>query len=123
MAEYVFNLWESEAPYVEGGEADYDVVMAAHEAFSKAVVEAGGTVVQGWALRGIKSATFLRGTRTEAVHTVDNPLPEVVEQLGGFYVIDVPTEEMALALARLAPAPYGYVEVRPVWDMDPSSFA
>ena len=69
MAEYVFNLWESEAPYVEGGEADYDVVMAAHEAFSKAVVEAGGTVVQGWALRGIKSATFLRGTRTDAVHT------------------------------------------------------
>jgi hypothetical protein len=117
MAEYVYHLWEQEAPYAEGGEADFDVCMAAHEAFSKAVAEAGGTVVTGRALREVRSASFLRGTRTDQVHTIDNPLPEVVERLGGFYVVDVPTEGLALELARLAPAPYGYVEVRPVWDM------
>lgn len=121
--EYVFNLWEDEAPYGEGGEADHDVVMAAHEAFSTAVVEAGGTVVTGRALLGIRSASFLRGTRTDQVHVIDNPLPEVVEQLGGFYVLDLPSEEVALELARLAPVPYGYVEVRPVWDVDPTSYS
>lgn len=97
--------------------------MAAHEPFTTAIAEAGGTVATGRALRGIRSASFLRGTRTDQVHTIDNPSPEVTEQLGGFYVVDLPSEEIALELARLAPAPYGYVEMRPVWDMDPSSWS
>lgn len=117
MALFVFNLYEAEAPYAEGGEALFDEAMAAHGAFSEAVRAAGGTVVAGEALQSIRSATFLRGTRTDRVEVVDNPLPEVTEVLGGFYVCDLASHELALELGRQAPAQFGYVEVRPVWDL------
>lgn len=118
MTLYVYSLYEDEAPYAEGGEADFDTVMGLHGAFATAVKDAGGKIMAGEALRGIATATFLRHTNTPQVDVIDNPLPEVKEVLGGFYVIDVPDEQTARALAEKAPAPYGYVEFRPVWVFD-----
>ena len=71
----------------------------------------------GEALQPSATATFLRGTRTAGVHRMDNPLPEVKEVFGGFYVIEAPDDETALKLAEQCPAPFGYVELRPVWDI------
>ena len=118
MARFTFNIWETEAPYAPGGEADYAAVMEAHGAFSRAVVEAGGRVVAGEALQGLSTASFLAGTRTDEVRMIDNPLPELKQVLGGFYVVEVPDRDTALALAELCPAPYGFIEVRPVWEFD-----
>ncbi|MEW4565919.1 YciI family protein [Bremerella sp. JC770] len=43
------------------------------------------------------------------------PFAETTEQLGGYYVLDVETEEEALAIAaRIPPASVGSVEVRPL---------
>lgn len=36
--------------------------------------------------------------------------------LGGFYLIEASDLDRALAIAKLCPAPYGGVEVRPVMD-------
>jgi hypothetical protein len=115
MALFMYNLYEAEEPYTDAGEADFDAVMAQHRAFSTAIKEAGGRIVAGEALQGIKSATFLRNTTTPEVETIDNPLPEVTEVLGGFYLVDLANEQLAIELGKQAPAGHGYVEVRPIW--------
>jgi hypothetical protein len=49
------------------------------------------------------------GTRT----VTEGPFAECVEQIGGFYVIDVPDLDAALELAQLLPEDFT-IEVRPV---------
>jgi hypothetical protein len=47
----------------------------------------------------------------------DGPFAETKEQLGGFYIVECDTEELALdAAARLPGSKWGTVEVRPVWE-------
>lgn len=117
MPRYYLGIVETESAYAEHGAAVFDDVMAAHRSFSEAVAAAGATVVAGDALQPTATATFLRGTRTSAVHAIDNPLPEVKEVCGGFYVIDAPDDATARTLAEQCPAPFGYIELRPVWDL------
>jgi hypothetical protein len=116
MPLYMVNLWEDETAYAERGEANFDAVMKLHQQFSEAVKAAGGRVVTGEALRGIKSATFVADPGKPSATVIDNPLPEIKEQLGGFYILDVPDEQTAVELVKIAPAPYGFAELRPVWD-------
>ena len=47
----------------------------------------------------------------------DGPFVETKEALGGFYLVEVPDLDTALALAREVPAPFGGVEVRPLREM------
>jgi hypothetical protein len=116
MPLYVYNLYEDEQAYAEGGAANFDAVMKLHQDFAKVVADSGAKVVAGEALQPTSTATFLRGTCTDNVQTVDNPLPELKETLGGFYVLDVADEAQAMELAKSVPAPHGFVEVRPVWE-------
>lgn len=116
MPKYFMSIVETESAYAEGGSADFDSVMKAHSDFGQAVKDAGATVLSGEALQPTGTATFLRGTRTHGVSAVDNPLPEVKEVLGGYYLVEAPDDATALALARLCPAPFGYIEMRPIWD-------
>lgn len=82
-------------------------VVADFEAFDAAVAERG-SVVGGEALaRPAEARTLRAGTVT------DGPYAETVEQVGGFYVIDVESIDVALELAALLPRDYT-VEVRPV---------
>jgi len=49
---------------------------------------------------------------------LDGPFAETKEQLGGYYLIDVPDLDAALVWAKRCPAAcYGTVEVRPIWVM------
>jgi hypothetical protein len=117
MPKYLLSIVETESAYAEAGKAELDAVMQAHQDFAVAVRKAGGTIESGEALQPVATATFLRGTRTDAVSVVDNPLPEAKEVLGGYYLVDAPDEDVALELAKQCPAPYGYIELRPIWDM------
>ena len=68
-------------------------------------------------LRPTSAATTVRvaNGRTQAV---DGPFAETKEQLGGYYMIDVPDLDAALAWAARCPgAQYGSMEVRPIWSM------
>jgi len=116
MPKYYLGIVETEDSYAEGGEAEFGAVMQMHSDFSAAVKAAGATVLGGEALQPTATATFLRGTRTDAVHTIDNPLPEVKEVVGGYYLIEAANDAQATELAKLCPAPYGYIELRPVWE-------
>ena len=47
----------------------------------------------------------------------DGPFAEATDLLSGFFIIDVPTREEAIAFAARVPAAErGVVEVRPIWD-------
>jgi hypothetical protein len=77
-------------------------------------LENAGAHVAGEALHPTQSAKTVRLRDGEQLVT-DGPFAETKEQLGGYYVIDVETEEEALRWAAKIPsAPYGSVEVRPV---------
>ena len=116
MPKYFLSIVEDQSPYTESGAANFDEVMEAHGDFAAAVKLAGATVVSGEALQPVATATFLRGTRTAQVSAIDNPLPEAKEVVGGYYLLEAPDDAVALELAKLCPAPYGYIELRPVWD-------
>ncbi|MDX1510961.1 MAG: YciI family protein [Nitriliruptorales bacterium] len=78
---------------------------------------AAGVHVAGDALLPTTTATSVRvrdGQRT----TTDGPFAETKEVLGGYYLIDVPSLDEALAWAEKCPAAlYGTIEVRPVAEL------
>src|SRR5690349_7709911 len=63
---------------------------------------------------GLRPTGEAKTVRKEAV--LDGPFAETKEQLAGYFLIEVPDMDAALAWAKRVPtAEYGAVEVRPVW--------
>ena len=72
------------------------------------------TFLAGDGLQPVETATSLR-LRDGKRETMDGPFAETREHLGGFYLIDAPDLDAALAYAAEIPvARLGTVEVRPV---------
>jgi hypothetical protein len=72
-----------------------------------------GIMRAGEALHPTSTATTVREREGETL-TSDGPFAETKEILGGFYLIDVPDIDTALAwAARMPNIRYGTVEVRP----------
>jgi hypothetical protein len=93
-------------------------VIDAHSAFVKGVFELGGSLEGGEALATTASATSIRGGAT----VTDGPFVETKEALGGFYVVEARDLDHAVEIAKLCPAPFGGVEVRPVVDPTTNPF-
>lgn len=86
-----------------------------HEAFDRAVRDTEGCeILSSEALVGVASATTVRRRGDELVLT-DGPFAETVEQLGGFYLLEVPDLDTAVDLVRHLPE--YTLEIRPVADM------
>jgi hypothetical protein len=78
-----------------------------------AMTEAG-IILRGDCLQGPETATTLR-VRDGKREVADGPFAETKEQLGGYFVIEVPDLDTALDWAAQAPsAATGSTEVRPV---------
>jgi hypothetical protein len=91
-------------------------VVNAFMAYSEALRDAKVLVASN-RLRPTSAATSLR-TADGQIQVLDGPFAETKEQLGGYYLIDVPDLDAALSWAKRCPAArYGTVEVRPVWVM------
>ena len=68
----------------------------------------------GEALKPVSTSTTVRMRNGDASLS-DGPFAETKEQLGGFYIVDVPDLDAALECAKKIPsAAFGCVEVRPV---------
>ncbi|OWK36004.1 YciI family protein [Fimbriiglobus ruber] len=75
---------------------------------------AAGVMVAGASLKPIATATTVR-VRGGKTGTTDGPFAETKEQLGGYYVIDVPNLDDAVKWAAQCPgALYGSLEIRPL---------
>jgi len=90
-------------------------VMDAHTAFHKAVAERA-TMLAGEALAESREARTLRHVDGSPVVTA-GPYAEIVEQIGGFYLVEAASPELVLELCRLLPSSYA-VEVRPVIEIE-----
>ena len=91
-------------------------IISAYMAYTQALRDAKVWVGSN-RLRPTSAATTVRLTdgRTQVL---DGPFAETKEQLGGYYLIDVPDLDAALSWAARCPAAhYGTVEIRPIWVM------
>jgi hypothetical protein len=88
--------------------------MAAYVAYTEALKQAG-VLRGGNRLQPVASATTVR-SRNGRPSVLDGPFAETKEQLGGYYLIDVPDLDAALGWASRCPgASLGAIEVRPLW--------
>jgi hypothetical protein len=80
-------------------------------------VKASGAWVFGGGLHPADTATVVRVKEGEVI-TTDGPFAETKEQLGGFWIVEVPDLDAALALAARGSTACGApVEVRPFQDI------
>ena len=88
--------------------------MAAYGAYTHALKQAG--ILRGSnRLRPADAATTVR-LEAGKTKVLNGPFVETREQLGGYYLIEVPDLDTALSWAARCPgAGHGVVEVRPVW--------
>lgn len=110
MAQYLILIYEDEAQYATASPQVYDEIMQAHNAFAGQVEEHGAKLLGGNALQSTGTATSIRG----GTDVTDGPFVETKEVLGGYYLIEAPDLDAALAVGKLCPARFGGVEVRPV---------
>jgi hypothetical protein len=98
-------------------DAEQQTVFERFTAFTEAV-KARGSVLAGEALDRPGSARTIRPNSESGADRLvtDGPFAETVEQLGGFWLVDLPDLDSAVEAARLLPDAYS-VEVRPVVDM------
>ncbi len=82
----------------------------AHDAFERAVA-AKGSKISGAALASADTATTLRHSG-DGLTVTDGPFVELVEQLAGFYLVDLPDLDSAIAACAELPRSYT-VEIRP----------
>jgi hypothetical protein len=113
---YMLQIFASEAVESAMSPEEVGAMMAAYGAYSEALMKAGA-LVAGERLRPVADATSVR-VRSDKTQVLDGPFAETREQLGGYYVIEVPDLDAALAWAARCPsAAIGTIEVRPVWEM------
>ena len=110
--QYILLIYEDESIYDAGkSNQKFPEIVARHMAFSK---QLGATRLGGAGLTATTSATTVRTTQgKQTVH--DGPFGESKEQLGGFYLIEAPDLDAALAIAKKVPLlEDGAIEVRPL---------
>jgi hypothetical protein len=115
MAQYLVLIYEDEASYANADAAVYEQVMKAHNDFGAAN---GASLRGGNALQPTSTATSIRRDASGNVAVTDGPFAETKEALGGYYVIEAPDLDGAIAVAKQVPARFGGVEVRPVMVFD-----
>ncbi|QDV17712.1 YCII-related domain protein [Gimesia panareensis] len=80
-------------------------------------LNAEGKYLASSPLHPVSTATCVR-VRDDRKMVTDGPFAETVEQLGGYYIIDVENLDEAIAIAsRLPPAKKGTVEIRPIFEL------
>src|SRR5271155_2621178 len=93
--------------------------LAAYGAYMKAMADAGVSK-GGQRLRPTSTAATVR-VKNGKTQVLNGPYAEIKEQLGGYFLIDAPDLDAAISWAARCPgAEYGAIEVRPIWEMEPT---
>ncbi len=112
---YTLLIYESAAAFDARTGPDRAAHWGAWRAYSEALKEAG-VMAGGNPLQAPATATTVHvreGERTVR----DGPFADTKEQLGGYYLLDVPDLDAALDWASRCPTTDGAIEVRPVLSM------
>jgi hypothetical protein len=111
MTQYMISVWHTpDEVFPEG--VEMQDVFAAVDKLNTEIQEAGQWVFGG-GLEAPDTATCVDGRGNDVVMT-DGPFAESKEQIGGFWIVELPDLDAALELAgRASAACRGKVEVRP----------
>lgn len=111
---YMILIYSDEKSWAQIPPHELPAIMEKWMGYGKAMAEAG-VLVAGDQLQPTAAATTLRFQNGKVIPT-DGPFAETKEQLGGYYLIDVPDLASALKWAGQCPGIYGgaSVEVRPL---------
>jgi hypothetical protein len=111
--QYLLLIYADEA---FNNSADMQEISAAHMRLGAELQETGA-MVGGNRLKTSDTASTVRTVGgVQSLH--DGPYAETREQLGGYYLVEAPDLDAAIAWARKIPGGPNYaVEVRPVWPM------
>jgi hypothetical protein len=112
--QYMLTLYSEEAGWNRLTEAEQQQAVASYMAYTEALKNAGAWVASS-RLQPTSTATTVR-IADGKTQVLDGPYSDSKEQVGGFYLIDVPDLDAALSWAARCPAAsHGTIEVRPLW--------
>ena len=111
--EYMLMLYFNEQGWPTLTKAEQEAGMAAHDAYKYSLEQAG--ILRGAnALQPSSRAAAVRLANGKP-RVLDGPFAEAKEQIGGYYIIEVPDRDAAIAWAARGPtAGYGAIEVSPL---------
>ena len=114
--QYLLMIYGNEAGMQAASKDQATQMSAAYMAYAEAMKQAG-VIRGGERLRPTSEATTVR-VKNGKTEVLDGPYADTKEQLGGYFMIDVPDLDAALAWAAKCPgASTGTMEVRPIWPM------
>jgi hypothetical protein len=109
MAEYLLLIVGDDDAYGRLSEEESKAMYAGHFAFMDELGKAGVAIVSSAELEPPRTARTILGDGT----VTDGPFAEAKEQVGGFYLIDVPSIEEAVEWGKKIPLlPSDKLEVR-----------
>lgn len=113
---YMMLIYTNEADYAGMTKAEGEQRTGAYMAYAQAMQKAG-ILREGGRLKPTSTGSTVR-VADGKTKVLDGPYAETKEQLGGYFIIDVPDLDQALSWAAKCPgASHGAVEMRPVWEM------
>jgi hypothetical protein len=113
---YLLLIYRNEADMLAASKAQAEQTMGAYMDYTEAMKKAG-VLAGGERLQPSSAATTVRVADGKS-KVLNGPYAEAKEQLGGYYLIDVPDLDVALSWAARCPgASHGTIEVRPLWVM------
>jgi hypothetical protein len=113
---YMMLIYGSEASSKQADRPEMEKSLAAYVAYTQAMQKAG-VMLAGHRLQPSSAASTVRVIDGKS-EVLDGPYADTKEQLGGYYLIEVPDLDAALAWAARCPgASRGRIELRPVWVM------
>jgi len=114
--QYLLTLYSDEKVWPTMTEEQKKQGYAAYMAYSEALKQAGALKGSN-RLQPTTTATTVRTVDGKS-QVLDGPYAESKEQLGGYFLIDVPDLDAAISWASRCPgSQHGIVEVRPIWAM------
>jgi len=114
--QYMLTLYSDEAVWPKMTPAEQQQGYAAYMAYAEALKQAGALKGSN-RLQPTSTATTVRTVDGKS-QVLDGPYAETKEQLGGYFLIDVPDLDAAISWASRCPgSQHGIVEVRPIWAM------
>jgi hypothetical protein len=112
--QYLLMIYSQESRWNQMTDAERQQGVAAYQAYTESLTKAGALVGAN-RLQHTSSATTVRLVDGKP-QVLDGPFSDSKEQLAGYYLIDVPNLDAAIAWASRCPgAAHGLMEVRPVW--------
>ncbi len=114
--QYMLMIYSNESRWTKMTQTERAQGVAAYSAYTEALKKAG-VLAGANRLQPTSAATTVRIANGKS-QVLNGPYADAKEQLGGYYMIDVPDLDAALSWAARCPgASYGAIEVRPIWAM------